>query len=213
MFHRDSLIRLAGALPVGDDSRRSILRILSASASMVPKGRRVYIYGNTYAFRDDLKRLGAKWDPGERAWWLSSAKATRHQDELERLLGLVSEPRATRKQVEYLRKLNIMANGFYDVDTFPKLSQAEAAKMIDTLKVEVDRIQQKRWKELDDWKRQQKNPHGPTTRRPTTRQIEYALTLSKRLERQGWDPVPTRKELENWSVQQVSDFIDRVKDF
>jgi hypothetical protein len=35
----------------------------------------VAITGNTYAVKDQLKALGAKWSPDEKAWMISEAKA------------------------------------------------------------------------------------------------------------------------------------------
>lgn len=35
----------------------------------------VYITGNTYPVKDQLKALGARWDPNARAWMIDSSKA------------------------------------------------------------------------------------------------------------------------------------------
>lgn len=41
---------------------------------IVREGRRVYFKGSPFAAKDVLKEAGAKWDPDERAWWVSTAR-------------------------------------------------------------------------------------------------------------------------------------------
>jgi hypothetical protein len=51
------------------------------------EGRRTYIIGNTYAFRDQIRAIGAHWDAGRKAWW------TAKRAEAEALVAaLVSTP-------------------------------------------------------------------------------------------------------------------------
>lgn len=45
-------------------------------------GKRIYIRGNTYSIKDELKSLGAKWDPQGKAWWALSEK----EDELKQVV-------------------------------------------------------------------------------------------------------------------------------
>lgn len=46
-------------------------------------GRRIYITGNTFNIKDEIKRIGGKWDADRRAWWVGTARAA----EVERLLA------------------------------------------------------------------------------------------------------------------------------
>src|SRR6185312_4146604 len=47
------------------------------------EGRRLYFVGDTYAHKDAIKGLGAKWDADRRAWWVGSTKRA----DAERLLA------------------------------------------------------------------------------------------------------------------------------
>lgn len=37
-------------------------------------GRRIYLRGNTYPIKDQIKSLGGHWDPDSRAWWVGTGK-------------------------------------------------------------------------------------------------------------------------------------------
>ncbi|MFA6721586.1 MAG: hypothetical protein WCR92_09255, partial [Candidatus Cloacimonadaceae bacterium] len=37
-------------------------------------GRRIYVEGKTFDIKDRLKAMGGHWDPGKKAWWVSSSK-------------------------------------------------------------------------------------------------------------------------------------------
>jgi hypothetical protein len=39
------------------------------------EGRRTYILGDTYPFRDRIRALGAHWDAGRKAWWTAKRDA------------------------------------------------------------------------------------------------------------------------------------------
>lgn len=39
-------------------------------------GARIYVTGNTYAVRDQLKSAGCHWDGDRKQWWIGAAKAT-----------------------------------------------------------------------------------------------------------------------------------------
>jgi hypothetical protein len=56
-------------------------------------GARVYVTGNTYEIRGQLKNAGCHWDGDRKAWWIGAAKAS----ELESLIaGLGSAPAAAQ---------------------------------------------------------------------------------------------------------------------
>ena len=38
------------------------------------RGDRIYVLGDTYSLKDDLKRKGFAWDPEGRGWWIASSR-------------------------------------------------------------------------------------------------------------------------------------------
>lgn len=44
------------------------------SIQIQSEGQRVYVVGDTYAVRSQIKALGAHWDGERKAWWLGAAK-------------------------------------------------------------------------------------------------------------------------------------------
>jgi hypothetical protein len=49
-------------------------------------GQRVYLVGLPFAAKDEAKRIGCKWDPDRRQWWIGAAKAA----SAEALVGRVN---------------------------------------------------------------------------------------------------------------------------
>ena len=45
-----------------------------SSVALEKVGRRVYVRGNTYPIKGELRSAGAKWDPEQKAWWIGSSK-------------------------------------------------------------------------------------------------------------------------------------------
>ncbi|OFW05628.1 MAG: hypothetical protein A3H96_11245 [Acidobacteria bacterium RIFCSPLOWO2_02_FULL_67_36] len=45
-----------------------------ASITLQPAGTRIYIDGNTYPIKDQLRRAGCHWDGERKAWWIGAAK-------------------------------------------------------------------------------------------------------------------------------------------
>jgi hypothetical protein len=61
--------------------------------SISTEGRRCYITGNTYPFRDRIRALGAHWDATRKQWW------TGKREEAEQLVAkLQSDEQAARQQ-------------------------------------------------------------------------------------------------------------------
>lgn len=54
-------------------------------------GQRIYLRGDTYAAKDQIKGIGGHWDGETRAWWVGMAKAAEARELLERL---ASQPAA-----------------------------------------------------------------------------------------------------------------------
>lgn len=60
---------------------------MTATQSIKPEiqGRRVYLFGNTFGIKDAIKAAGGKWDPDQRAWWISTTKA--NDPDFQRLIN------------------------------------------------------------------------------------------------------------------------------
>lgn len=50
-------------------------------------GKRVYLVGNTYAAKDEIKALGAHWDAERRAWWIGDKKLAKVETLVAELNG------------------------------------------------------------------------------------------------------------------------------
>lgn len=80
---------------------------MSASINIEREGRRSYIVGSTYPFRDQLRAAGAHWDAERRAWWIggkadvAEALASRLQDALP---TESASPSATDRATEMLAR-------------------------------------------------------------------------------------------------------------
>jgi hypothetical protein len=48
---------------------------MTISISTEKVGQRIYVTGNTYSIRDQLKAAGCHWDGDRRQWWIGVAKA------------------------------------------------------------------------------------------------------------------------------------------
>lgn len=55
--------------------------------SVERQGKRLYILGNTYAFKDRIKALGGHWDGERRAWWVGASKEKLVRDLVTSLEG------------------------------------------------------------------------------------------------------------------------------
>lgn len=55
-------------------------------------GRRSYIRGNTYAFKDKLRGAGANWDAEQRCWWISN------KDKAEAVVAEINAAGGDREQ-------------------------------------------------------------------------------------------------------------------
>lgn len=64
------------------------------SIQIQTEGRRTYLLGNTYPVRDQIRALGAHWDPDRKAWW--TAKADEARQLVERLNGAQAAPTASQ---------------------------------------------------------------------------------------------------------------------
>lgn len=66
------------------------------SITLSTEGRRIYVVGNTYPIKDQLRSSGCKWDSASKRWWAGTTKRA----ELEALVaGAVSAPAAPREEV------------------------------------------------------------------------------------------------------------------
>jgi len=63
-----------------------------SNISLQTEGRRIYVTGNTYPFKDQLKAAGAKFDGARKAWWIGVQK----RDEIERAVAK-AEPKQAQQ--------------------------------------------------------------------------------------------------------------------
>jgi hypothetical protein len=55
-------------------------------------GTRIYVVGNTYAIKGQLKSAGCHWDGERKQWWIGAAKANQIESIVGRLDGAKVEP-------------------------------------------------------------------------------------------------------------------------
>ena len=134
--HAKTLLRRWGP-PPGPESHNDSLwdRWFGHRAARLTKderGSRVYLLGDTYSFKDDLKRKGFRWDPDARGWYIQTNRWPEVADWLEpaidhpgsRPTPLSHMPGstnptglATEKQVLYaLSLIRRLGRGWFDTD-------------------------------------------------------------------------------------------------
>lgn len=130
------------------------------------QGDRVYLFGDTFSIKDDLKRKGFRWDPDARGWWISRRQYETVRGWIEPALGHPgaiptplshahpsqftpsSRGKATERQVEYaLSLLRKLGPGWHDTDMgqgfgppsrreLERMTSREISEFIDQLKSE-----------------------------------------------------------------------------
>ena len=55
-------------------------------------GSRLYVVGDTFAHKNEIKALGGHWDGERRAWWVGTAK----RPQIEELVARLSDPNAPK---------------------------------------------------------------------------------------------------------------------
>lgn len=58
----------------------------------VREGARIYVTGDTYAVKDQLKDLGCHWDSQRKGWWIGAAKANEIETFVEENGGGLEQP-------------------------------------------------------------------------------------------------------------------------
>lgn len=59
--------------------------------SILTVGSRLYVAGNTYAIKDQLKAIGCHWDADRKQWWIGKAKAAELAKIVDRNSGSTSQ--------------------------------------------------------------------------------------------------------------------------
>lgn len=222
---RRRVIRLAYARP---SLRKHLLPMLRKAERLgdieiIHQGRRVYLKGNTYQFKNILKSYWAKWDPDEKAWWISTAKWRAYEDQIRELFDPSLEEGPEEIQLTPAVKAVFEGSKVYlRGNTYP---------IKDTLKRYNFRWdgRSKSWY-LDRrlWKRVRREiAHALSTmpaRKPShpggasQKQISYALALIRRIGSDWRDtdwgqggPPPRKSDLEKWPRADVSALIDSLR--
>lgn len=68
-----------------------------AGITLSTEGRRVYICGNSYPVKDQIKSAGGKWDADRKQWWIGVAK----KSELESALAKAPAPSTQGAEEKY----------------------------------------------------------------------------------------------------------------
>jgi hypothetical protein len=66
--------------------KRKVVEVATRSGKKLylkVKGNKVIVYGDTYPVKDELKRLGFRWDPVERAWYAPATDISTFKAKLE----------------------------------------------------------------------------------------------------------------------------------
>lgn len=92
-------------------------------------GRRSYLLGNTYAYRQLLRDAGAHFDGDRRAWWIGSGEQA--QALLAKMQGAESAPDAqARKQAEMLARdaANILGRATYQGKSYYLVGEGQGSR-------------------------------------------------------------------------------------
>lgn len=65
---------------------------MTINVSTQKVGRRIYVTGNTYAIKGELKAAGCSWDANRKQWWIGSTKAKQIEAIVGRLDGKDATP-------------------------------------------------------------------------------------------------------------------------
>lgn len=75
---------------------RGLIREKKMTIRIEKTGKRIFLLGDTFAFRNEIKALGGHWDGGRKAWWVGAAKAAK----AEALAAQLSSRATERKGVD-----------------------------------------------------------------------------------------------------------------
>ena len=229
MSTREELIKLAKEW--GSREARPVFDI-------VEEGRRVYVLGNTYPFKDKLRGMGFKFDGDRRAWWIGKRSFAKIEDRVESLanpdLSILPNLNTVLKLGPAIEAYAAHGRLYLQGNTFPIKDRLKALGFrwdsknwfIDDylwgqVKSEVESLAKRVMPKEKPQPGPSRAPQGPSRRRPATEnQITYALRLIRRI---GYDwhdselgqymsRPPSETELRSMSSRQVSDIIDSLRD-
>lgn len=66
----------------------AILSNVSTTLTLDHQGRRVYLRGNTFPIKDQIRAQGGRWDADKKAWWVGAGKETSFSD----ILNVPAQP-------------------------------------------------------------------------------------------------------------------------
>lgn len=139
-------------------------------------GRRVYVLGNTYPIKSQLREAGCSWDGDRKQWWIGTSK----REELEALLAGLNGQEAPR---EDLSTKSVYGKAEYNSRTYYVIAETQERLRLVTLDGAVDF-----WKPVGEcrWtKRYQARTEG---RGRYTREVYQTLGGIRRFIEQQRDP-------------------------
>lgn len=88
-------------------------------------GRRIYVVGNTYAIKEQLKDAGCKWDGDRKQWWIGSAKS-------DVIIAIVADldGRDVKQTPEQIAELRCYGKAEYKGKTYYVVGQSEKTKKV-----------------------------------------------------------------------------------
>jgi hypothetical protein len=76
---------------------------------MQTEGRRIYISGNTYPIKSDIKAAGGHWDGARRAWWVGVGK----REELARALNQATPTAPVQRETTVIGKAEYKGRTYF----------------------------------------------------------------------------------------------------
>jgi len=224
---RESLIRVASDIPELRSVLLPQLKKCAAAIEVKKEGRRYYLLGNTFPYKDDLRGFGANWDPQRRAWWISSMKWKKYEKDVTSLLGL-SGDKQPDKDLILSDSVTALFRGddvFLSGDTYAIKDDLKRHKFRWDGQKRMWFLPRGMWPRVEKTIREMVVPRKPEPKRTpgaaSEKQINYAMRMIQRLGDWGWHDSdwgqdgsrsPTRKELEGWKAKDVSELISSLKD-
>src|SRR5690554_3443090 len=90
----------------------------NSTISLEKVGSRIYVTGNTYPIRSQLKDIGCHWDGDRKQWWIGTAKVKQVE---ELLAGASSQP-----QKENLDEARVYGKVEYKGKTYYVIAQSRS---------------------------------------------------------------------------------------
>lgn len=198
----------------------------AAGIQVETRGRRVYLIGNTFSIKDQLKALGFAFDGQERAWWVSTTKYATIKGKVEALLQPAAPASVSAPDQE-----EVVAPGIKAVWRDGRVYvTGNTFSIKDQLKdngFRWDGINKSWYVSQAAWPQAKRmfapaRSEAPPSRsgKATPAQVNFAMKLLARVSQADWFDTdmgdtgigkPSREDLEEMSPADISALIDEIK--